>query len=259
MTDKKILDYSVNGGYLVQKYSSGRFNAVDSAYLTTNYIYQNYIGGKDHINGLNLAYAFIDENFMFRRFPISHDQDSESRNWSNTNNCSRDNSMGTICCLTELGDHIAMKKVAKNIFKNKSFFQNTHTVKGIKKEVPPDFCIAEWSVIYRGMLKEENRKWHYPVLLVLDLLMLINILIYIIKNWFDKTYNSPLFHMISTILCITRNSGTFVGAISKWMLFNLLPQCPGYEDDSPVISQLMEYSRMNYDPPICESTRGVLK
>ena len=250
---KKLIDFTDEKGCLVQKHLNGVYNAIDSNYLTTNYLYQDYVAGNANILSLGKCFEFLDDKNNIIRYWENKDMDSESRLWSDSRTVSRDNSMGIICCLVELQEKEIIRKLAKDILKRKSFFQNVLTVKGV--ENIPDYCIAEWAVILRGL----GTKMLYPLYYGFDFLFMLSTVIYIIKNKTDNNYNSPLFHMVSQVECINRNSSTFFGKISKWLMYNHIPGNKIYTDKEPVISQLMEYSRMHYDPPIYNATIDLLK
>lgn len=256
--NKDVRDYSDKSGNLIQKYANGRYNAVDSSFLTTNYFYQSYIANNDSYTALTRAYNFI-ENNKFIRYKHNESFNLESRMWNDPRTCSRDNSMGVICCLVEMNHTKHLRLFAKDIIKRGMLFQNTLDTKGSEKNYPADYCIAEWAVLYRGVVGEKYRALHYPILLMLDILFLLSVIIHLITNWFEKDYNSPLFHLVSQVECVNRNTSTFGGKLARVLLYNCTPHCPGYEHEEAVVSQLMEYSRMDYDPPIYDITAKVIR
>jgi hypothetical protein len=254
MIRKNLLDYVDSQGCIIQK-SKNKFNAIDSNFLTTNYLYQEYLAEGGSKSGLNLVYNFIGYGKLIRYWRDSVHYDSEGSFWTNPKTVSRDNSMGALCCLVELNDTKFMRNFAWDLLKRFSFFQNTHTVKGVKKTLP-DYCIAEWAIVLRGITKS---KLMYPLLMFFDLLMFINVLFYVVKNWHDNDYNSPLFHLVSQVECINRHNPTPFGMLSRWTLYHLVPVNEKYDHSEPIITQLMEYSRMDYDPPIYKATEKILK
>ena len=233
----------IRSGLIVQD-KGDKYNAIDSCFLTCNYYYQSYVAGVDQKGVLNKCYEFL-INGKVVRYPHNESFDVESRIWNDHRTVSRDNAMGLLCVLTELKDKKAARIIAKDILSRKSFFQNIRNVKGEKNT--PDYCIAEWAIVLRGAFPS---KWMYPVFAVLDCLMVLNSVVYVLHCRYDKKYNSPLFHMISQVLCITRNFPTLPGRIAKWILFSWTPHSPGFSHENALVSQIMEYSRMDYDPPV---------
>lgn len=236
---------------LVQQKNTS-YNAIDSCFLTCNYLYQSYIAGIDQKSALKLCYSFLDKDGNIIRYPKSEDFNTESKLWPDHRTVSRDNAMGILSVLAELKDKKAVRYIAKGIIKRWSFFQNIHNVKGEKNT--PDYCIAEWAIILRGAFPT----WFmYPIFAMLDCLMVLNSIVYVLHCRYDKKYNSPLFHMISQVFCITRNYPTMFGRIAKWILFTFTPHSPGFSHKNALVSQIMEYSRMYYDPPIYDVVEAV--
>lgn len=250
-------DFADEKGCLVQKHSSSKYNAIDSNFLTTNFLYQEYICDPGNIFSLKKVYCFINKESQFTRYWKDEGFDTESSNWTEQRTVSRDNSMGAFCCLVELEDTVMVRYMAMKIIKRKSFFQNVWSVKGIEKT--PDYCIAEWSVILRGIFDKKNSWKLYVLYYLFDFLFLLSTVIYIVKNYTDNNYNSPLFHMVSQVECINRRCSTFWGKISKWLMYNFIPGNKIYTHSEPVVSQVLEYSRAHYDPPVYEVTEKILR
>lgn len=253
---KSLIEYADDRGDLVQRKSPILYNAIDSNFLTTNFFYQSFIVNEaNNYDQLKRVYHYIREG-QFIRYWKDEGFDVESCNWTEPRTCSRDNSMGAFCCLVELKDTKMIRHMAWRILKRGSFFGNDWTVKG-KQKMVGDHCLAEWAVISRGLLKSN---WIlYPLYYLLDILFLFNVIIYIVHNFFDLTYNSPLFHMMSQVECINKNRSTLFGKLSKWLLYNFLPNNKEYKHEESVVTQIMEYSRSSYDPPIYTATIDLMK
>jgi len=256
--NKKLLDYADEKGCLVQKYSNGQYNAIDSSFLTTNYLYQSYICDPGSDAGLKKAHTFLSSENELTRYWKNEGFNVESRRWIDPDTCSRDNSMGVLCCLVEMNHYGNVRLIASDILGRYSFFQNIITVKGKDKRFS-DFCIAEWAVIFRGVMPKKISWLLYPLYYLFDLLTLVSVLVYVLHNLYDNNYNSPLFHLISQVECINRNRSTIFGKVARFMLYNFTPMNKDYDDFEPVVSQLKEYSRSEYDPPIYEVTARLLK
>lgn len=243
--------FTLKGGYIVQMRRDKSYNAIDSNFLTTNtYYLQSLYGGFDrsYISTI-LKYS---QNGQFLRFPYSLPAGSESIHWNDPRTVSRDNSIGCLIALSELCGADGVKECrsfAWNMIKRLSFFQNTHDVK-LNKKLLPDFCTpGTWGIILRSTKLFTSRLW-LPMYLVLDSFYTLTLISFIIKCRRDNNYNSPLYHMVSSVYFMDAAHWNVVSNFNKWLLLNKVPMNKNYPGIDSIWSQLREYSRMDYDPPI---------
>ena len=264
MKEKHISEFT-DGQHLIIQPKGTFFNAIDSNFLTTNTIAQEVmtrgevnIFDKGKYRGV--LSEFWDEECYLVRYPKSFSNDVESRNWSNHKTVSRDNSIGALiaCNLLEMQNYC--KLFALDTLWRCSFFQNTHTVK-MEKKFLPDFCgFGSWAIIlraagFKGLLS-------YPIYLFLDIFLLISTLFFVVKNkYFDNDYNSPLYHMVTAAYFCYLKSPTIFSKANKWVLVNWCPENKAFHEEGmhPIESQLREYSRKDYDPPIYNTTRRLMR
>ncbi len=264
---KKLDDYVVDYNLIIQK-KKDFFNAIDSNFLTTNTIAQeimnDWISPSDNeevfIGRLQAVGRFWNGDKQILRFPISYSNNVESRNWDDPRTVSRDNSLGCLVASALVGRRKSNKQFAIDTIKRFSFFQNTHTVK-MEKKIVPDFAgPGSWSVILRATGGARGFLY-YPIYLFFDLFLLISTLFFVLKNkFYDNDYNSPLYHMVTTAFYCSLDQPTLFSRLNRWVLVKFCPVNKKFDNgEHPIITQLMEYSRMYYDPPIYETTKKLLK
>lgn len=273
---KQLNDFRIKTDYLCQVKGAGRYNAIDANFLTCNFEVQKFFAtGKkplrnEHIKAFSKLGSIV-------RFPFKHYQDEESRLWDDPRTVSRDNSLGCLIALNLLCGKYGLSECrafALKTIKRWSFFQNTHTVKGNKKLLP-DWCGPDsWAVLLRACFEPGNSKALGLMLMPLDLMFTVNIMVFLVHCFFVRDYNSPLFHMISTVYFCNHSHGNIVTRFNKWLLLTKTPVNKEYSIKSGyfrrewkegfnkkyggVISQLGEYSRASYDPPIYDVTWRLL-
>lgn len=239
---KNIKDYKDDRQRIIQ--SDG--NCIDSAFLTCNYYYQSKLE-----YGNYMALEFVNHDMKFIRYPISNMSSDEAKYWSDPRTVSRDNSIGTYICLAEIGFYDYCRTFAFSCLMRCNFYQNTHTVKMEKKLVPDFVGISGWSILLRGLMK---RSWLlYPLIMFCDVFLLLSFIFFILKNkYIDPDYNSPLFHMVSTAKFCAEKTPTIFSIAARYILYKFCPVHEQFEGFSGVSSQLREYSRYHFDPPIYE-------
>lgn len=251
---KMMKDYTLDNKCIVQT-KKPFFNAVDSNFLTCNtyYIQSNHLNLS--IEEIGAITKFAKKNKIVR-YPNNSTHSSESLYWANPKTVSRDNSIGFLIATSEiLKDYSFCIRFCIDTLLRLSFFQNTHTV-NMKRKFLPDFCgLGCWSILLRTT--NLFRSFIFtPAFMILDVFYMFSIITFIIRNkYFDNDYNSPLYHMISSVIYMAKVNRNPVSIFNKWLL---LTKCPfnkkyprsAYFGITGVESQLMEYSRAHYDPPI---------
>jgi hypothetical protein len=265
-----MIDFLDEKGFVIQK-SATKQNMIDSNYLTTNLIYQKLVlGDSNWFDGNGLPYtaghaaaAYSHSKGYIRRYWRNYAQliganPQETIRYTLPNHVSRDNSMGYIMMLGKLGLHSQAREVLFNIIKRGSFFQNTHTVKGVKKIVP-DFCGPEqYSVILRSCFSKNILLLMYPLLMLLDCFFLLNVIVHVAKSYYDPTHTSTCHHGLSAVLQNRDTYRTPASFIAEKLYLSVRKSVPNYPDSEPVVSAVKYYSRAEYDAPIYETTARVL-
>ena len=261
---KNINDFKDFKGFLVQKkYASAvKYNAVDSNFLNSNYLYQKLLVEPDQ-KTRDHAHKFIkmyqNQLGTLRRYykTESMREDGEDQLWTNPNTVSRDNSMGFIVLAGYLDRRDVVRQFAINTIKRGSFFQNKITNKGEKKIVP-DFCgPSQWSTIVRSCFKDNILLFLYPLLLVLDFFFMLSLIWDVLYSYYHPKETSTVFHTVSAIYQKKFTLQTPFSMIGSYIYMGY--RCPIKEyQGHRIVTCLKYYSRVSYDPPIYEQTRVLI-
>jgi hypothetical protein len=259
---KKLERFIDDYTFLVQK-TPDHFNAVDSNFLTTNALYQKLAsednewvnGNKCTTTAILALYRFF-TNGKIRRYHSIQDSE-EGRLWTDPRTVSRDNSIGYIILAGFMGETNRVKKIALDILKRGSFFQNTHTTKG-KRKFLPDFCgLSTWSIIYRALFQKKSL---VLFLYLLDFFWLLHLIVHVLKSHTKYFQTSTVFHQVSALIQTKLTKETLFSKLgfSFYFLFHRSFKDYFEEGDNGVISALRYYSRAKYDPPIYDITKKSL-
>lgn len=264
---KNIKDYMDKKGYIVQK-TPGKQNMIDSNFLTVNLLYQKmFLGHSEWFDGRNIkdvaTSAVMDFSSVsggIRRYWRNFD-DLEGANiletarYTDTSTVSRDNSMGYISLLGKLGHHVHARKILLEIVKRGSFFQNTVTVKGVKKTVP-DLCgPSQYAIILRSCFSNNTLFFLFPLICVLDTFLFLNQLVHVLQSYYDPTHTSTIHHRITSILRCRDTIQTPFSYLSEKLLVKCRKKV--YSEFGTLESATRYYSRSVYDAPIYDITKEV--
>lgn len=234
----------------IRQYQEGVMeNYIDANFLNSNYWYLM----DDNFMMYETFDCFKDNNKLiryFKNFDYLHGvSESEYSRYTDSNTVSRDNSKGFICMAGRLGEHKWVRRFTLDCIKRGFFYQNKITNQGEKK-LFADFCGPEdFATLIRASYNKSYLPLFLPLLLVTDLFFLLNIVIHVIRSFFQPTYCSTVFHTMSCLLQFNQTIHTpFSYIASKLFLFRRKPQ--GYEEYDVLEACLRRYSRAPYDPPI---------
>lgn len=261
-------------GLLIQQKSDGtKINCIDSMFLTGNTMYQKaltgsvvWFDGKPIVEVFNNAKeAYRADEGVHRRYwhtgkaGANYKSPDEVPLYTNPNTLSRDNHIGYLILLGYMGNKSEVRKVAENIIKRGSFFQNKITNKGVKKPFA-DFCgPSQWSILARAMFNKTDLHTFILPLLILDFFFMLSILVHVLKSWYDPTYASTVYHEVSALVQAKVTIETPFTKIATFLMFKCRRGVKEFPDKSPVVSALKYYSRGKYDPPIYEVTEELIK
>jgi hypothetical protein len=265
---KKYLDKK----HLLFQKSGSKQNYIDSNFLNTNSLFQkSIIGDTNWFNNNGLEYmsnvmktTYRANKGVIRRYSdnfgaLPGTSSEETTRYNNPNHVSRDNSMGYLMMLSRFGGKAEVSSFMWNTLMRGSFFQNTHTVKGIKKTVP-DFCGPEqWALLIRAGFSKPMLILLYPLLMVLDVFLMLNYVWHVLQSFYSPYHTSTVFHMLSGVLLLKTSMQTPCSFIAEKVFLNCRKSPEGYHHKEAIVNAMAYYSRQTYDPPLEQLTEKVMQ
>lgn len=137
---------------------------IDSMYMTSYYCYFSSILGTEgthaYFNDCLNVFCEKRQFGVFRRYnSMGQNKTEESppeSHFNNPANLSRDNTLALIITLGRLGYFNLIKAFMKQMLKRYSFFQNTHTHKGVKKLMPDLATPDHWATFIRAYVEARS-------------------------------------------------------------------------------------------------------